>query len=203
MHQDYEKPEFGTEVPVRRMVVEKPVYYGLFGCTFSIVLTAVGPGLISIPYAANVLNSFQLTLALNAFCVCVMASGAECLIRVRKNIHTIFLRNRHAQLSQLVTTERQLKALENDHFQYPKFSLSDLSFLLFGKNSLLMTNLFLALALIGFMLLFFEFLEYTIIGLVFNPEELKGDNNLTKRFQIRFIVVAAIVLSQIPIVLKR
>ena len=106
LHQDYEKPMFGTEVPVRQSVVEKPVYYGLFGCTFSIVLTAVGPGLISIPYAANVLNSFQMTLALNAFCVCVMASGAECLIRVRKNVHTIFLRNRHAQLSQLVTTER-------------------------------------------------------------------------------------------------
>ena len=78
-----------------------------------------------------------------------------------------------------------------------------MSFLLFGKNSLLMVNLFLGFALIGFMLLFFEFLEYTIIGLVFNAEELKGDRNLAKRFQIRFIVVAAIVLSQIPIVLKR
>lgn len=96
LHQDYQKPDFGREVPVRPTVIEKPVFYGLFGATFSIVLTAVGPGLISIPYAANVLNSFQSTLALNAFCVCVMASGAECLIRVRKNIHTMFLRNRHA-----------------------------------------------------------------------------------------------------------
>jgi len=103
----------------------------------------------------------------------------------------------------LVTTERQLRALEDDHFQYPKYSLSDLSFLLFGKNALLMVNLFLGFALTGFMLLFFEFLEYTIVGLVFKPEELQGDRNLTKRFQIRFIVVAAIVLSQIPIVLKR
>jgi len=95
------RPDFGTEVAVKSApftlkTVEKPVFYGLFGATFSIVLTAVGPGIISIPYAANVLNSFHSTIALNAFCVCVMASGAECLIHVRKNIHTMFLRNRHA-----------------------------------------------------------------------------------------------------------
>ena len=103
-----------------------------------------------------------------------MASGAECLLNVRKNIYTIFLLNKREQLPTIARSQKQLKLMENDHFQYPKFSLSDLSYILFGKNCLIMVNLFLGFAMVGFMLLFFEFLEYTIISMMFKDGEDSG-----------------------------
>ena len=112
-----------------------------------------------------------------------MGSGADMLLRVRKNMQMIFLATKRQQLQNHSSDDTESKSDQNsgseddqqDSFKCPNFSISDLTFILFGRPSVLLMNLFMGIALLGFMLLFFIFLENSVIGLFF-PESIGTPN---------------------------
>jgi len=70
----------------------------MVGCTFSIVLTAIGSGIISVPYAACLLHSFEWSIILNLFSIIIMGAGADMLLRVRRNMHFIHVKKKQSEL---------------------------------------------------------------------------------------------------------
>ena len=121
-------------------IEDKTVYYNLTGCILSMLSTIIGSGIVSIPYSASSVRSITLTAFSNLMCGALMLLSAQILLTVRQLVSKVYKES----VSHL--------------------SISDLSYLLFGRFSVLLVNGFIGFALFGINVLFVLFFEQITIS---------------------------------------
>lgn len=139
---DYKKQYSGGEIED-----DKTVYYNLTGCVLSMLSTIIGSGIVSIPYSASSVRSITLTAFSNLMCAGLMLLSAQILLTVRQLVSKVYQES------------------------VGHLSISDLSYLLFGRFSVLLVNGFIGFALFGINVLFVLFFEQITISFFIDKNE--------------------------------
>ena len=156
------------------------VYYGLVGCICSMLSLIIGCGIISMPYSASIVNSMWVFISVNIICILLILVSAMIYIQVRQTV----IQTHFQSSGQNVT-----------------ISVSDISYILLGRSSILIFNMFMGLALFGVNVLFYLFFTQTAMSVFVDASE--DGNNETNLFMTKCFIIIALSLVIAPSVIKR
>lgn len=66
------------------------VHYGIVGCVFSIVASSIGSGIVALPYALKLTNSFTSFFLLNLLSVAILLISVKIMLMIRSNVKQSF-----------------------------------------------------------------------------------------------------------------
>ena len=162
-----------------KKALDTNVYYGLIGCICSMLSLIIGCGIISMPYAASIVKSIWTFLSVNVVCVLLILVSTMIYIQVRQTV---------------------IQTHFSSSGQNVNISISDISYILLGRSSILLFNLFMGLALFGVNVLFYLFFTQTAMSVFIDSsaETTEAQLIMTKCF-----IIIALSLVITPLVIKR
>jgi hypothetical protein len=158
---------------------DKNVYYGLTGCICSMLSLIIGCGIISMPYSASIVDSIWVSILVNLVSIILMLIAAMIYLKVRDNIIELYF----SQSGSKVT-----------------ISISDISYLILGRSSILVFNGFIGFAIFGINVLFYLFFTQTTLSVFFVESQIESPNQL---LLMKCMVISGLTIVLAPAVLKR
>ena len=184
------------------------VYYGIVGCTLSLISCIIGSGIVAMPYSVRLTQSLPIFMGMNLVTAVLLLMTSKMLLEVSSNVKELFSADKKSMQQNLSNDTEGVNtnaAEDDDEYQQkadqedgaPQVQLSDLSYLFMGRTGIFMVSGFMSMGLFGICVLFYLFFAQTLLSIF--PIE-KGS---TTYFWSKAGIIITLVLAQFPVALKR